>query len=619
MPTRLHPVATLAAALLIGILGPAATARDQPAGAPLMPLDEVQPGMKGEVWTVFEGTTPAPFAVEVAGIIRNALGPGKSLILCRLTDPRVQDMGAVAGMSGSPLYIGGRLAGALSYQLQRFETVHYAGFTPIEDLMEVSRLPAAPAADNAAPLPVPEPPPAASPRPTAGGIATADLDSPFRPLTPVFNLSGIDPEVAALFAPRFSALGIATATAGGSYGNDDAGFGIQRSGVSDGASAPKPAAPPALQPGDAVSVALATGDITIAGTGTVSRVDGDHLLAFGHQLMRLGAVDLPMADTEVVAILPSQLTSFKVANIGRVIGTISQDRLSAVYGEVGRGPAMIPVEVTVPRHGTTRTLHFNVVRQPDLTPMLAAVGLAQGVLGSNDAGFAEGFRVHRSVTFPGGQVLTADNLYAGPQGFTAGLGDFVRDLGDWMENPYEKVFPTKVAFSVEALDHNPLSILDVARLSRTTAAPGDTVQLTLVWRDYQGARSTETVTLPIARAWAGKTLEVVVANGPLLDELTGRPRNLPDEQIRSFNEYLTELTDRRRTDGLYVAVVEKTSIFLDQSRATLDYPGSFQRIAHDADERRFQRREGVAPLWEEHLLANRLIPANVRRTLKVTD
>ena len=107
----------------------------QPVDAPSLPLDELKPGQHGEVWTVFKGTKPEPFAVEVTGVLRNALGPGKSLILCQLTDPRVQNMGAVAGMSGSPLYIDGKLAGALSYQLQRFETVRYAGFTPVDDLI----------------------------------------------------------------------------------------------------------------------------------------------------------------------------------------------------------------------------------------------------------------------------------------------------------------------------------------------------------------------------------------------------------------------------------------------------------------------------------------------------
>ena len=612
MHDRSHLAAALAGLLLTCLLAAPGSLRAQPvqpAQAPILPLTEVRPGMQGQVWTVFRGTQPEPFTVEVTGIIRNALGPGKDLILCRLTDPRVQDMGAVAGMSGSPLYIDGRLAGALSYQLQRFETVHYAGFTPIEDLLEVSRLPAPPADVNvAAPIPLQEPP--ARSRPTAAVAEAGPLDSPFRPLTPVFNLSGIDPQVASLFAPRFAALGLEVAAAGGAFSAPGS---LPRAGL------PVGNLPVTMRPGDAVSVELATGDITIAGTGTVSSVNGDHLLAFGHQLMRLGAVDLPMAATDVVAILPSQMSSYKVANIGRVIGTISQDRLSAVYGDVGRMPAMIPIEVTVPSQGATRTLRFEVVRQPQLAPLIAAAGLAQGILGSNDAGMAEGFRVRRAVTFPGGPPLTDDDLYAGPQGFTAGLGAFVNDLSDWLQNPFEKTFPSKVTFDVEPLAHNPLSVLDVAELSRTTAAPGDTVQLTLTWRDYQGARATEVVPLPVARAWAGKTLEVVVTNGPELDELTGRPHDVPAAQIRSFGEYLALLADHRRSDGLYVAVVEKASIFLDQARATLDYPASFARIAHDADELRFQRREGLAPLWEEHLLDDRIIPANVRRILHVTD
>ena len=121
--------------VLFGVLAGAVFA--QPAETSIYPLDDLKPGLKGEVWTVFQGTIAEPFTVEVTGVLRNALGPGKSLIVCQLTDERVQKMGAVAGMSGSPLYIDGRLVGALSYQIQRFETVRYAGFTPAADLAEV--------------------------------------------------------------------------------------------------------------------------------------------------------------------------------------------------------------------------------------------------------------------------------------------------------------------------------------------------------------------------------------------------------------------------------------------------------------------------------------------------
>jgi hypothetical protein len=587
----------------------------QPLHADFMRLNEIRPGMRGEVWTVFHGVRPEPFSVEVVGVIRNALGPGKNIILCKLTDPRVQKMGAGAGMSGSPLYIEGRLAGALSYQLQRFETVPHAGFTPIEDLIEVSHLPG-PATDfSPSPIPLRSSHPAPAAPAAERAVSTTNLDSTFQALTPVFTLSGIDPEVAELFGPQFQALGLTTASAGGSYGFQD-----------DQSPAPETHAPLTnerfpknLRAGDAVSVALATGDITIAGTGTVSRVEGTHLLAFGHPLMHLGAVDLPMLSSEIVTILPSLMSSYKVANVGPVIGTISQDRLSAVYGELGQPPEMIPITVTVPNWGATRTLRFSVVRQAQIAPLIAATGLTEGILGSNDAGLADGFRVRRKVTFPGGRVVTADDLYAGPQGFTVGVGEFVRDLGDWLQNPFEKIFPTNVEFTVEALGHNPLAILDGIQLSRTSAAPGDTVQLTLIWRDFQEVRSTQIVNLPVDPSWAGKNLEVLVTTGPQLDELTGHPRRVQASQIRSFDEYLSALEYGRHSDGLYVAIVEKAAVFLDQTDPAVDYPDSFARIAHQADEQRFHRQEAVVPLWEQHLLEGRVIQASVHRTLQVTD
>src|SRR5688572_30060239 len=163
----------------------------QPVNASVIPLDDLQPGQQGVVWTVFQGTEPEPFAVEVTGVLRNALGPGKSLIVCQLTDPRVQKMGAVAGMSGSPLYIEGRLAGALSYQIQRFETVRHAGFTPAADLEEVKNK--ATLQSNAV----------VSTSPLGNS-----LEAPYRAMQPVFTLGGLSPAVADLFAPRFAALGL---------------------------------------------------------------------------------------------------------------------------------------------------------------------------------------------------------------------------------------------------------------------------------------------------------------------------------------------------------------------------------------------------------------------------
>ncbi len=598
-----RPLAAFAAAVLI-----AAGAAAQPADAPLLSLDELQPGMRGEVWTVFRGNQSEPFAVQVTGVLRNALGPGKSLILCELTDPRVQPMGAVAGMSGSPLYIDGKLAGVLSYQIQRFETVRYAGFTPIADMLEISALPAAaPAPASSLPIPVrserearqdagaPTPPPAAA------RAAFGD----FRPFTPVFTLGGVSPQVAALLAPQFEALGLTTIALGGNLGA--------------AADVPSPDTLPELRPGGVVAAALAVGDITLSAGGTVSHVDGRRVLAFGHPLMSLGATEVPMAEAEIVTILPSTLNSIKVSNTGRVIGAFSQDRLSGIYGEIGRMPRLVPVEISLPARLNRRSLNFSVVQHEMLLPALAAAGLTQAVVGSNEAGLTRGFRLTATVAYAGRAPVQFSQVYPGPQGFTQGVGEITQNLQQWLFNPYERTFPERIQFAVEETPEVPVGYVESFQLSRTVAGPGEIVTATLGWRGFQAEKFTETIRLPISPDWIGRNVEVVLATGRALDELTGRPRSLGVHQLRNFDEYLAMLRDNRQSDGLYLAVVERTSLFTDHTARTVELPGSLERIARGADAARYQRREAAVTLYEQHLLPGRLFNATLRRPLTVSE
>jgi len=551
--------------------------------------------MKGEVWTVFKGRDPEPFAVQVTGILRNALGPGKSMILCELTDPRVQGMGAVAGMSGSPLYIDGKLAGVLSYQIQRFETVRYAGFTPISDMLEISALP--PGRDGLTPLPIPV-------KGERQGTRSADgLGSGFSPMTPAFSLGGLSPDVAAMLEPQFAALGLSVTGLGGS----------------DSASDQAAAVPTALRPGGVVAVALATGDISLAGTGTVSHVDGNRILAFGHPMLSLGATELPMASAEVVTILPSQLNSIKVANTGGIIGSFSQDRLSGIYGELGRKAPMVAVDVVFPTRSNRKALHFEVVRHEQLLPAIAATGLAQAVMGSNESGLSRGFKATTTVNFPGTAPVEMSQLYPGPQGFRQGLTEFVGNLSLWLFNPYQRVFPDRIRFSIEDTPETPSGSIEQMLVSRTTAAPGERVDLTVGWRAFQRDAESERVSLDIPANWAGKDLEVILTTGPALDELTGRAHSVPIAQLRNFEEYISALREFRETDGLYLAVVEKARLMTDQRATTTDMPGSLERIARSADEARFQRRDAFTPLWEQRVLPGRLFNIMVRRPLVITD
>lgn len=568
----------------------------QPLDAPLISIDELQPGMKGEVWTVFKGSNPESFGVQVTGILRNALGPGKSMILCELTDPRVQSMGAVAGMSGSPLYIDGKLAGVLAYQIQRFETVRHAGFTPIKDMLEISTLP--PGRDLLGPAPIPI---------KGNSQNRSSLDSEITPLTPAFTAGGLSPLVAGLLSPQFDSLGLSFNALGGSDSGD------YNPEVSDLKSVPP------LQPGGVVAVALAVGDITIAGTGTVSHVDGNHVLAFGHPMMSLGATELPMASAEVVTILPSQFNSIKVSNTGKIIGAFSQDRLSGIYGEIGRVPAMVPVEISFPSRQNRKSLNFRAVRHEQVLPIIAATGLAQAVNGSNESGFTRGFRVTTTVDFPGSAPVELSQIYPGPQGFNQGLSDLVGNLSLWLFNPYERVFPERIRFAVEDTPDTPQGIVEQLQVSRSSAAPGERVDLRLGWRGFQIGAAMENLVLDIPRSWAGKDLEILVTTGPMLDELTGRSRTVSVAQLRGFEEYISALRAFRRSDGLYISVVEKTRLLTDQRATTPDMPGSLERIARAADESRFQRRDVLSPLWEQHVLPGTLFNILLRKPLGITD
>lgn len=601
MPTARQPRRTGRTACLlawfVGHVLASAALHAQPSGAHVMPISAVKAGAQGEVWTVFKGSKSEAFTVQVTGVVQNALGPGKNLILCELTDPRVQNMGAVAGMSGSPLYIDGQLAGVLSYQIQKFETVRYAGFTPIGDMLEVSALPSSLTPPALAPLPIPV-------KGSQDNRTTQNILSDARPLAPVFSLGGISPQVAALLAPQFTAAGLETLALGGH---------------SDGGDADLHPLAADLKPGDVVAAALAVGDITIAATGTVSHVDGRRVLAFGHPMLSLGATELPMTSAEIVTILPSQLNSFKVSNTGGIIGAFSQDRLSGVYGEVGRAPHLVPVEVELPARLNRQSLRFSVVRQEMLLPAVAAAGIAQAVTGSNEAGFTKGFRLTTTVDFPGEAPVTFSQIYPGPQGFTQGIGEFVGSLQQWLFNPYERTFPDKIRFAVEETAEVPVGYVETLQVSRAEAAPGSTLTATVNWHGFQTAGGSETVRIAIPPAWAGKDLEIVLAPGPQLDELAGQPKLIPVAQLRNFPDYLTALRHRRANDGLYLAVVERVRVLTDQRDQTPDLPGSLERIARGADEARFQRRDAVRPLWETRVLPGLLFTAQLRRPLTVTD
>jgi hypothetical protein len=276
---------------------------------------------------------------------------------------------------------------------------------------------------------------------------------------------------------------------------------------------------------------------------------------------------------------------------------------------------MVPVTVTTPQ----RSLEFSTVRHPNITPMITALGLSQAVLGSNDSGLTEGFSLETRVEFAEGNELVMNQLYAGSKSFRSGLAGLTRDLTTWLQNPVEEAFPERVKFTVTALTENPTTSLDNVQISHRTVRSGETVSVSLSMRDFQSHALSQTIDIPVPTEWVGKTLEVIVTNGPTLDLIAGGQRTYPVSQIRDFSAYLDVLRSQRAPDGVYVAIASPTELFLDQTETTMEFPGSFARIATGSDQARFSQRKAREILWETHLLPNRLVPGTIRRPLVITD
>jgi hypothetical protein len=172
---------------------------------------------------------------------------------------------------------------------------------------------------------------------------------------------------------------------------------------------------------------------------------------------------------------------------------------------------------------------------------------------------------------------------------------------------------------VEPLEANPAVTVEHFEVSRSVVRAGDTLQVTLGWRNFQGAEESSTVDVPVDASWTGKTLEVVAVPGRVLDEVTGHGRMFRPGQLRSFDAYVEAMRSTRAEDGLFIAVVERSALFFDQAVSTPDTPASIERIASAADSARYQRREALVPLWETHVLSGKVSFTDFHKTVRVVE
>ena len=505
-------------ALLVSLLSSASLLRAQapvPVQAPTQPLktiavSQIHAGMRGVAYTVFEGVHPEPMDVEVLGVLHNVNGPKGDIILVRLHGKKVEYTGVVAGMSGSPVYIDGKLAGALAFRIGEFSKEPIAGVTPIADMMEISALDKSPAEETVATKPSintvagktasPEEIPAI---PGAHQDAIGSVENYLKPIETPLVFNGFSQEAIQLFSGQLGAAGIVPVMGAGSISNQKQ---------------PEP-----LVAGSAVSAILVRGDMDIEATCTVTYVDPEKLLACGHPLLQFGSVDLPMNKAEVLATLPSPMNAFKIVNTTEPAGTFVQDRHTGILGVFDKQPEMIPVTLSIRGGSGVKQFHYEVLNNPKLTPVALMVTVFNALHGVNEFGEETTYRLAGSIDVKGFPAVTMRNMFspeenAQPAAMQAALSLGER-FGRIFDNPYNAPAISGVNLDFDLVRERRWARLESARTDVSEARPGDEVMLETVLEPYRGERIVQRIPVKIPTSASKGTLRILVSDGDTLDHL----------------------------------------------------------------------------------------------------
>src|SRR5687768_14597169 len=459
------------------------------------PVDELRPGMVGIGKTVFEGDRLDEFQVHILGVLKNVIGTRRNLILARLEGGPLAQTGVIAGMSGSPVYIDGRLVGAVSYSLGQFSKEPIAGITPIGEMTEAATFagPRRQAARVDLQMPLTPESLAASlrqafswMRPFAdspndvqvfgGGSVSAGIGTLLRPIATPLTLGGFDSAVIDPIAAAFRDQGFVPVMAGSSSL-------APRLAQSNGNAA---AAPP-LRPGDPVGVALMSGDLELGATGTVTEVDGNRVYAFGHPFYGLGPTAFPMTRAHVLTVLPSLMNSSKIASTGDVIGTVQQDRATTIAGTLGPGPSMIPITLNLTsERGTRKTFKMAMVRDQLFTPLLAYVSILNTLTSYERQNGAASYVVRGTASVKNYGDVAFEDLFSGDQPSIGAAAYVVAPINFLLRNAFEDVELESLELDIDASEQPRSATLERVWVDANRINPGTTIDLKVLLRTYRG-------------------------------------------------------------------------------------------------------------------------------------
>jgi SpoIVB peptidase S55 len=539
------------------------------AATAVMSVDDIRPGMVGIGHTVFDGTHVEVFKANIIGVLQNMIGPGRNLILAKLEGGPLAHTGVIAGMSGSPVYVDGKLIGAVSYSLGSFPKEPIAGITPIGEMTDAAALTDARPASARVRIDYPltrETLTAAfrkalnwnrpfADRPSdvrsqsfsaVDDLGAGQIGALMRPIATPLVMSGFEPEIADLLGGAFRDQGFVPTGGAGAAGPPRG---------------EKPYEGP-LKPGDAVGVMLVGGDLMLGGTGTVTHIDGDKVYAFGHPMYSLGPTEFPMTRAYVYTVLPSLFSSMKLSSTGEIIGTVLQDRATTIAGRLGPGPRMIPVSVTLERRpdtarspqtsNTKRSFKFTVVNDPLFGPLMTYASLLNTLLNYERSMEAATFTVRGTATIRNHDPITFNNVFAGDQSSMNAAAYVIAPVIYLMGNDFEKIDLEGLDLAISTIERPQTAVLERVWLDDPRPRAGRTVPLKMLLRTYRGESELRTVPIEIP-ANASGALSILVSDGARLGIAEQREARSPS--AKSVDQVIKSLNKGRRNNTLYVKLL----------------------------------------------------------------
>jgi hypothetical protein len=521
------------------------------------PLKDIRPGMHAVGRTVFKGTRIEEFQVEILGVLEN-FGPKESLILGRLSGGPLDHTGVMQGMSGSPVYIDGKLAGAVALAFP-YSKDPIAGIRPIEEMVRPAntasgkpgRQPLVALAEPDLTRAFPRPEPA-----SAGNERMVDIATPI-------SFGGFSSATLDAFASRLRPLGLEP-----------------RQAVSGGARADAPMGNPRdLRPGSMISVQLLSGDFSMAADGTVTYIDGSRIYAFGHRFMDIGSTALPFARSQVIALVPSFNTAFKLSTALEWMGAIYQDRDTAISGELGKTVPLAPVTISVSRGSTpVETYRLRMVNDPLLSPLLLQMAIFSSIDATERTTGAASLRISGEVDFQNAPApLRIDNMFSADNGSAMmASASAAIPVAYVMQSGFDSLRLKKAAIHIEAYDSKKQLNIESVTASKHEVHPGDKLLLNVTLAGDDGAETIRQVAydVPIGASPGTLYFTVADANTANLSDF----RQILASSPHSPAQVITTVNDLHPNTRAYVRVWRTDPAFQLEGADLPDPPASVALI-----------------------------------------